>query len=232
MLLRRMFTTLLLLPLSCLAEPSTWQGALQDGSRISIDHNTNKVTRIADGVTTPLWNGVHQLNNGAVIIVRDGVVVKDRVIIEAQHEQEHDRLNAACMQLVRKVCGPHNECDTDPTCDPARQLLAMERNELNDSWSGTVLESSTQCLEALGNEGFFQICNRRQPGSETPCEKLRLKVCGNDNQCGARQACDAARQLITMELQDLHSAPSGFTYAGNQCQDALTNVSAFFQACD
>ncbi|MCU7906145.1 MAG: hypothetical protein KZQ76_09935 [Candidatus Thiodiazotropha sp. (ex Epidulcina cf. delphinae)] len=205
---------------------------MHDGSRIAIDHNTNKVIRTSEGETTPLWDGVHNLNNGARIIVRDGVVVKDSAIIEAQREQERDHLNAACMQLVRKVCGPHNECDAHPACDPARQLLAMERHELNGSRPGAVPESSVHCLEALGNEGFFRICNKRQSGKETPCEKLQLKVCGSHSQCDAREACNAARQLIAMEQQDLHNAPDGLTYAGGQCRDALTNVSTFFQACE
>jgi hypothetical protein len=230
--LRHIIKVVLLLPIALLAENPSWQGQLQDGSQISIDSITNKVSRRAEGVTTPLWDGVHKLDNGAVIIVRDGVVVKDSVIIDAQREQERDRLNAACMQLVKKVCGMHNECDSHPACDPAHQLLAMERSELNGSWSGTMLESSTYCLEALGNERFFQTCDRRSPGHETPCEKLRQKVCGSDNQCASREACEAASQLISMEQQDMHSVPGGFTYASAQCRDALVDDSDYFRACE
>lgn len=233
MLLRHIITLLLILPLTAVADPSSWQGELQDGSHISIDTNTNKVTRSTDGETVPLWDGVHKLANGAVIIVRDGVVVKDSVIIDAQREQERDRLNAACMQLVKKVCGAHNECDAHPACDPARQLLSMERSELNGSWSGMILESSTQCLEALGNETFFKACHRRLPGHVTPCEKLRDKVCGTENQCSSREACDAAKQLISMEQQDMHSVPGGFTYASAQCRDVLAaEDSAYFSPCE
>ncbi|MEW8505223.1 MAG: hypothetical protein AB2598_00840 [Candidatus Thiodiazotropha sp.] len=231
MLLRQIIVVFLILPLTLLAD-SSWQGQLQDGSRISIDPNTNKVTRSAEGESTPLWDGVHKLDNGAVIIVRDGVVVKDRVVIEAQREQERDRLNAACMQLVRKVCGVHNECDANPACDPARQLLAMEQSELSSSWTGDVLESSTQCLEALGNESYFQPCTKRLSGNLTPCEKLSIKVCGDENQCAAREACDAARQLISMEQQDMHSVPGGFTYASAQCRDALAGNTDYFSSCE
>jgi hypothetical protein len=231
MLLRHIIRVVLILPLAVLADTSSWQGKLQDGSYIAIDSNTNKVTRSAEGEIAPLWDGVHKLDNGAVIIVHDGVVVKDRVIIEAQQEQERDRLNAACMQLVKKVCGMHNECDSYPACDPARQLLAMERSELNSSWSGAMLESSTHCLEALSNESFFQACDRRSPGQETPCEKLLKRVCGSDNQCASREACDAASQLVSMEQQDMHSVPEGFTYASAQCRDALVENSDYFSAC-
>ncbi|MES9947248.1 hypothetical protein [Candidatus Thiodiazotropha sp. CDECU1] len=232
MLLRHIITIVFILPLVALADSSSWQGKLQDGSHISIDPNTNKVTRETEGETTPLWDGVHKLDNGAVIIVRDGVAIRDRVIIDAQREQERDRLNAACMQLVKKVCGMHNECDSHPACDPARQLLAMEHSELNSSWSGNILESSTHCLEALGNETFFQACDRRSPGHQTPCEKLRLKVCGSEKQCASREACNAASQLVSMELQDMHSVPGGFTYASAQCRDALADESEYFNACE
>ncbi|MEW7988979.1 MAG: hypothetical protein AB2728_12940 [Candidatus Thiodiazotropha sp.] len=231
MQLRHINIVLLILPLTVLADTS-WQGRLQDGSHITIDPNTNKVTRSAEGEITPLWDGVHKLDNGAVIIVRDGVVVKDRVVLEAQREQEHDRLNAACMQLVKKVCGMHNECDANPACDPARQLLAMERSELGSSWSGDILESSTHCLEALGNETYFKPCTKRLPGRLTPCEKLSKKVCGRENQCAAREACNAARQLISMEQQEMHSVPGGFTYASAQCRDAMADESDYFSSCE
>jgi hypothetical protein len=232
MLLRHIIRIVLLLPLSAFAGNPSWQGKLHDGSQVSIDSNTNKVIRSTEGEVSPLWDGVHKLDNGAVIIVRDGVVIKDQVIIEAQQEQERDRLNAACMQLVKKVCGMHNECDSHPGCDPAHQLLEMERNELNSSWSGVILESSTHCLEALRNDDFFKACDKRITGNETPCEKLHKRVCGSDDQCLSREACDAASQLISMEQQDMHTVPGGFTYASAQCRDALADESGYFRACE
>lgn len=224
---------LLLMSITLLADEGSWQGSLQDGSQISIDPATNKATRTMDGETTPLWDGVHQLNNGAVIIVRDGLVVRDETIIEAQQAQERDRLNAACMQLVKKVCGPHNECQSHPACNPARQLLALERDELNGSWSGAVLESSTHCLEALGNEAFFQVCQVRKPGAlKTPCERLVGRVCGTDNRCGDSQGCNAAHQLVGMEQQDLFNAPTGsISPTSGQCRSILKDKSDFFQDC-
>jgi hypothetical protein len=225
-------TLLLLLSTVSFAGDSSWQGALLDGGRISIDQSTNKVTRTEDGLSTPLWDGVHNLDNGAVIIVRDGIVVRDATIIEAQREQERDRLNAACMQLVKKVCGEHNECSAHSACDPARQLLAMEHEELNESWTGMVLETSTHCLEGLGNEDFFKPCMRRKAGVKTPCEKLQVKVCGGENQCAERESCNAARQLVSMEQQDRYSVPAGFTYATAQCRDVLTSEDDFFRGCE
>lgn len=223
----------LLISLTASAGEGSWQGGLQDGSRISIDPSTNKAIRTMDGESTPLWDGVHQLTNGAVIIVRDGVVVRDEVIIEAQQQQARDRLNAACMQLVKKVCGPHNECQSHPACDPARQLLALERDELNGSWSGAVLESSTHCLEALGNEEFFQVCRTHKPGgARTQCERLMERVCGTRNQCGNTPGCDAVRQLVGMEQQDAFNMPEGHSATGGQCGDILSKESDFFRTCE
>lgn len=223
---------LILVSLVAVAGEGGWQGSMQDGSQVTIDPTTNKATRTLDGESSPLWNGVHQLSNGAVIIVREGVVVRDAAIIEAQHEQARDQLNAACMQLVKKVCGSHNECLSHAACEPARQLLAMEREELNGSWSGAVMESSTLCLEALGNEAFFQACPKHQPGNQsTNCERLMTRVCGEDNQCESSQGCDAARQLVGMELQDRFKGP-GPSAASRQCRDVLANESPFFQVCE
>ncbi len=233
MLLHRLSLSLLVMvSLAVGAEEAYWQGALQDGSEITIDPTTNKATRTLHGETTPLWNGVHQLSNGAVIIVRDGVVVPDQAIIEAQQEQERNRLNAACLQLVTKVCGRHNECQSQPACDPARQLLSMERDELNSSWSGASLESSNLCLEALGNEAYFTPCVRRDP-KEGPsaCEQLSARVCGDDSECADTQGCDAAHQMVSMERQDLFAAPDRDSATSAQCREMLEQPTPIFGEC-
>jgi hypothetical protein len=228
---RMFFPLLVLLPLMVSADED-WRGALEDGSHVTIDTTTNKATRTVEGETVPLWDGVHRLTNGAVIIVRDGVVVKDEAIIEAQQEQARDRLNAACLQLVKKVCGPHTECDSHPACDPARQLLAMERDELSSSWAGAVLESSTLCLEGLGKESFFQTCSVRKPGMvKSVCEQLVVKVCGDEQQCDNTEGCNAAHQLLSMEQQDLFNVPGAVSPTSGQCRDVLSREDAFFKAC-
>lgn len=214
------------------ADEGAWQGSLQDGSRISIDPSTNRAVRSLNGETTPLWNGVHRLNNGAVIIVRDGVVVRDESIIEAQQEQALYRLNEACGKLVTKVCGPHNECDSSPACDPARQLQAMEGVELSGSSLNGSLESSMLCLEALGNEGFFSTCTRRDSDlSRTACGRLTSKVCGKNGACQASQGCDASRQLISLEQQDLIDFPATPSKVTDQCREMLEQPTQLFQGC-
>ncbi len=232
-LYRFAFLLLLLISITASAGEGAWQGSLQDGSSITIDPTTNKATRTLDGESTPLWSGVHRLNNGAVIIVRDGVVVRDETVIEAQQEQQRNHLNAACLQLVTKVCGPHNECDSGPACDPARQLLVMERDELSGSWSGATLESSTLCLEALGNENYFTPCTRRDiTADRSPCERLAARVCGEEGFCSAAQGCDAARQLIGMEQQDLFEFPGRPSNTSVQCRQMLREPTEVFAGCD
>jgi hypothetical protein len=213
------------------AEEAPWQGHLQDGSQITIDPSTNKVTRESQGESNMLWDGVHQLDNGAVIIVRDGIVVKDNAILQLQQEQEKRQIEEACIVLVRKVCGPRNECEDHPACDPARQLLNMEQEELRTGWVESVPESSRRCLEAQINEAFFQPCTKRSAGMPlTPCEKLQQRVCGANHQCETSEACDAAKQLLEMELEDRYASPGGFSQSSDQCRDVLTDQ-GFFRAC-
>jgi hypothetical protein len=228
---RALLLSTLFVSLYSQAEESSWQGALRDGSRIVIDPETNKVTRTWQGESNLLWDGVHQLDNGAVIIVRDGIVVRDQAILRIQQEQERQEFEEACLLLVRKVCGPRNECDGHPACDPARQLLGMEQEELHNSWSETIPESSKQCLEALGNEEYFEPCTKRTAGTPlSPCEKLQRRVCGEDSRCADVEACNAAGQLVKMEQEDRYSAPGEFTHAGKQCSEVL-NDDGFFKTC-
>ena len=73
----------------------------------------------------------------------------------------------------------------------------MERDELNSSWSGSTLESSTLCLEALGNENYFARCTKRDTSyGATACERLVTRVCGESEKCKESQGCLAARQLV------------------------------------
>lgn len=228
---RALLLSMLFFSLCIQAQESSWQGELKDGSRITIDPDTNKVTRTSQGETNQLWDGVHQLDNGAVIIVRDGVVVKDQAILHMQQEQEKRELEEACLLLVRKVCGPRNECDSHPACDPARQLLTMEQEESRNSWSDVLPESSKQCLEALGNESFFKPCTKRSAGTPlSSCEKLQRKVCGGDKRCAESEACNAAGQLLKMEQEDRYSTTGDYSHASKQCNDVL-NDNDFFRSC-
>ncbi len=229
---RALLVSICLVIFTSQAEETAWQGALRDGSQISIDPSTNKVTRSWQGESGQLWDGVHQLDNGAVIIVRDGIVVKDQAILNIQQEQERKQIEEACVLLVRKVCGPRDECNSHPACDPARQLLAMEQDELRKSWSGTIPETSKQCLQAMNRETFFKPCTKRGAGAPlSPCEKLQLRVCGDENQCADSEACDAAGQLFKMEMEDRYNFPGNTSLSSKQCSDVLHDE-GFFHPCN
>lgn len=231
--IRTLMFVVLLAPLYLHAEDAPWSGALQDGSGISIDPDTNKVTRSWKGETSPLWDGVHHLDNGAVIIVRDGIVVKDMEILKVQQETEQKQLKEACMTLVRKVCGPRNECASHPACDPARQLLLMEDEERHSAWGDITPETSKNCLRSLYQEDFFQACTSR--GAHEPlttCEQLHQRVCGDHNQCERSDACVAAQQLIKMEREDndAFSSSGGGAFASEECKKKMDD-DVFFKAC-
>ena len=227
---RALLISLLLISITSQAEEPSWQGALRDGSQIAIDPLTNKVTRSWQGEAGQLWDGVHQLDNGAVIIVRDGIVVKDMAVLNIQREQQRQQLEEACILLVRKVCGPRNECDSHPACDPAKQLQTMERKELR-GWAYLVPESTRQCMQAMSNEGFFQACSKRSAGTPlSACEELQRRVCGAGNQSAESEACDAAGQLLKMEREDSYASPAGSSQSSAQCSGVLDDQ-GFFHAC-
>ena len=153
--------------------------------------------------------------------------------LEEEQEQQRKELAEACMTLVRKVCGPRSECEDHPACDPARQLLLMEDDELHlGARPGSTPESSRQCLEALQNETFFAACDQRGTGMPlSSCEQLQRRVCGKDRGCAASDACNAAGQLVKMEREDRYASPGGSTQAGEQCR-GLLNDQGFFHSCD
>ncbi|RLJ17556.1 hypothetical protein DJ031_14065 [bacterium endosymbiont of Escarpia laminata] len=202
------------------------------GGRVTIDPVTNKATRSSEGVSSQLWDGVHRLDNGAVIIVRDGIVVRDVLLLESQRQQQMEEEREACTLLVRKVCGRNDECRKHPACDPAQQLLMLEQEESQQQWDGRSRESSRLCLDALVNSDYFQSCTKRPTGApRSSCDVLRQKVCGTRLQCAGDQACDLANQLLLMEMDEQVFSPDSFTQTGAQCREALGNTD-MFSRCD
>ncbi|MEG7523316.1 MAG: hypothetical protein M3H12_09470 [Chromatiales bacterium] len=229
---RALFLLLFFLPFVLNASEKAWEGNLLGGGSVTIDPVTNKATRSSEGVTSQLWDGVHRLENGAVIIVRDGVVVRDVLLLESQRQQQMEEEREACTLLARKVCGRNDECRKHPACNPARQLLKLEQEEAQQQWDGRPSESSRLCLDALTNSDYFQTCTKHRTGApSTPCEVLRQKVCGTRLQCAGTQSCDLANQLLLMELDERVSSSDILTYAGAQCREALGNAD-LFSRCD
>jgi hypothetical protein len=55
---------------------------LPDGTRVEVDTTTRKAWRVEGGERTPLWDGVHRMEDGSVVIVRDGTVVPNETMIQ------------------------------------------------------------------------------------------------------------------------------------------------------
>jgi hypothetical protein len=149
-----------------------WTSQLEAGGKVSVDPTTNRATVTRQGVSTPLWDGVHRLQDGSVITVRSGQVVPNEEILRAREQRPKALTDEAqawvgtpivglspCEKLVRRVCGDTQQCSQAPACDPARQLLDMERQErANSTHPGSMTYSSGQCQEATRDTEFFRQC--------------------------------------------------------------------------
>jgi hypothetical protein len=209
-----------------------WDRTLQDGSQVSIDPNTGRATvSTSRGAQTMLWDGVHKLQNGRTIIVRDGVVVPDVPMANARRAVPTPLAGgqaSPCTVLQRTSCGLGNECAQTEGCRLAKQLVQFESEEPPGSLSTT----SAQCREALGQGDTFKPCRATPVARVTSaCTELAEKVCGSSEQCTASDACRAARQLLRMEHAERLTAanPDLPTTSTRQCTAAATD--AFFAAC-
>jgi len=232
------FTASLLVASIGLARADSWTGTLQDGSVLKVDPYSRRAMCYYNGGVVPLWDGTHRLEDGSVVIVRDGQAVPTESMMDSwigKPGSEPSIRDRYCDQLVRKVCGFHDECRRDQPCILARQLRGMEREQQRrtpvgaGSWPNT--PSGGECRDALANPAF-PSCSSSTPGSEqTACRKLVDQVCGDTDQCETARACDPARQLLQMESDErLESAdPEALTPTGAECEKAMDN--AFFEPC-
>jgi hypothetical protein len=150
---------------------ASWSAQLETGAKVSVDPQTNRVTVQSEGVSTPLWDGVHRLSDGTTITVRAGQVVPTAAILDARQQPEPPLDDPArawvgspiiglspCEQLVRQVCGVSELCATAEACAPARQLLQQESAERAAGNPDVMVYSSGQCMEALKDAQFFKPC--------------------------------------------------------------------------
>lgn len=216
----------------------TWTGALQDGSVLKVDPSSRRAMRYYNGGAAPMWDGTHRLEDGSVVIVRDGQAVPTESMMNtwaAEPGAEPRMRERYCDQLVRKACGFQDECFRAQPCVLARQLLNMEREQQRLAPAGSgpwpQTESSGECRDALSDPSFPACVASVPTARETACEKLVVKVCGTTGQCTSATACGPARQLLEMEHGErLQSAdPDAVTPTGAQCEKAFDN--AFFKPC-
>ena len=220
----------------------SWTGTLSEGGVVQIDPTTNKATIYTDKGATQLWDGTHQLQDGSVIIVDEGVVTSGGGELQPEVlappappalEETTPQTSSACVELVIKVCGFNGECSDSPACSPARQLMELEKDEAWQTRSKGPNKTSGECRKALTNEDFFSQCEvHRQSDVPTACERLVTHVCGEDDQCAQSPACSPARQLLAMETQERLASriPDRPTYTSGKCLQAFEDQQ-FFKRC-
>ncbi len=213
----------------------TWQSNLKGGGVVRIDPVTRKPTVIYNGGSSLLWDGAHETEDGSIITIRDGVAVPDETMFSTWSREVPRELGAQaafCEKLVRKVCGFHSECSGRRPCYLARELSRLEKNEHRGVPEGTMVPSSVECEKGLVDTVLFPSCDKAAANKVTPCIKLVAKVCGDQGQCSAAEACGPARQLLVMERGErLESSDSdAVTDSGMQCKEAMRN--RFFRQCE
>ena len=145
-----------------------WSSNLQGGGTVTVDPDTRRATITRDGVSSPLWNGVHRLQDGSAMIINNGEVVTG-LSADAPHQLPPPEPAdwegmpivgySPCEQLTHRVCGLNNECASAAACNPAQQLLTMERGERSKAKDGSRMTfTSGQCVKSLHDESYFSRC--------------------------------------------------------------------------
>ena len=141
---------------------------LRQGGSVTVDPNTNRATVTRDGVTTPLWDGTHRLEDGSILIIRRGTSVPREPMAAPRPipETEAEKWAGApiigyspCERLVQRSCGAHNECLKEESCNLAQQLLTMEQDERAASENrNRMTYTSGQCQEVEKDRALFPYC--------------------------------------------------------------------------
>lgn len=139
------------------------------GGTVTVNPDTNRATIIRDGVSAPLWDGTHVMEDGSVLIIHQGVVVPNEPVLGAREQPapdeeadvpvEHIVGYSPCEKLVRQVCGREDECADAEACGMARQLLDMEAAEREQSSSQSLTTyTSNRCKAVESDPGLFPPC--------------------------------------------------------------------------
>jgi hypothetical protein len=220
------------------AQVLAWTGTLPDGAEVQVDPETHKATRIEGGTAYPLWDGVHRMDDGAVVIVRDGIAVPNEEILqswEGQPAEQETLVGRPCELLERRACGRDNACATTADCLKAKRLRSLERDEQRrDPLSAgphPATAAGNRCGAALADPALIPCAGKPVDSGPGPCEILAERVCGPEGRCATAPACPPARQLRIQESRE-HAAAMDrgrSTPSGDQCMEALGND--FFAPC-
>lgn len=233
MFIRLLLVSLMAFTTNCSVLADTWRADLTDGGEVRVDSQTHKPTLYYGGSTTPLWNGVHKLDDGSVIIVRDGVVVPNETIYQTWTEppaaktiQPHDE----CAELINRTCGNKNGCAARQPCTLAKQLQQLVISAQNDVSTGVGNGDQDMCKHGLLDVTMFPPCEQ-EIKVPTPCTKLVTKTCGDKLDCQTTTACNVAQQLLKLGQEAHLNNPEVPVdpQISQQCEDALNN--AFFSTC-
>ncbi len=146
---------------------------LQQGDVVTVDPDTNRATVTRGGVTAPMWDGTHRMQDGSVLIINRGIAVPNEAMLEPPRPSlpEAEKWEGAliagyspCEKLARRVCGANDRCGKVEGCNLARQLLGMEEDERAASKNrNRMTYSSGQCQNVMMDGEVFPICSRHDP---------------------------------------------------------------------
>jgi hypothetical protein len=211
------------------AQADAWQANLKDGGTVRVDPQTRKPTLYYGGGSTQLWDGVHEMEDGSVITVRDGVVVPDESMLHTwAHPTPTEPADQVtpCEKLARKACGLQGQCASTHACGLARQLQRLEKQGLAKGGPKESHASVQDCREGLLDLGLFPTCDKDTGvAEESACRRLVTQACGSKEQCRAAPGCNLARQLLGLERDERLSSkdPLAETDTGRQCREAQGN---------
>lgn len=141
---------------------------LQNGGAVTVDPDTNRATITRDGVTTPLWDGTHRMQDGSILIINRGVSVSNQPLPETRQPPipEAEEWEGApivgyspCEKLARRVCGKQSQCEESQGCNLAQQLLNMEKDERAASKNpNRMTYTSGQCQGTASDAETFPPC--------------------------------------------------------------------------
>ncbi len=226
-------STLILVTLLCSTTAlSEWYSLPKttQGQELRFDNRTNRVEIVNENGNRPLWSGVHRLEDGRVLRIQKGVAIADQTVQRAISvpQQQPDQVDA-CTVLERQSCGLRTECALSESCQLAHQLQGF----YNSASLSDRRKIESQCKEAMINKSMFTPCQMPPTGAyHTACADIVIKSCGKLNQCRQSDACDAARQLLSMENEERLNkwVPSEDTYTTKQCEKAFGDDD-FFPLC-
>jgi hypothetical protein len=141
---------------------------LQNGGAVTVDPGTNRATVTRDGVTTPLWDGAHRMQDGSILIIKQGISVSREPVhgtrlppIPKAVEWEGAPIvgHSPCEKLVNRVCGVQGRCGKSEACNLARQLLSMEQDERAASDNpNRMTYTSGECHQVKADRELFPSC--------------------------------------------------------------------------